>query len=111
MLGFSPSLKVFVASEPVSMRLSFDGLRAWAETTLHKNPFGEHLFVFFNRKRDKVKLLYWDRNGFCLWYKRLEQGRFPKLRVDKACYRMRMAELNLLLEGIDLCDGRRLRMI
>lgn len=102
---------VYMVNTPVSMHKSFDGLSALVQSQLKLSPLQAHLFVFFNRTRDKVKLLYWDRNGFFIWYKRLEQGRFPALKVSGSHYKLTVAELNLLLEGIDLCDKSRLRAL
>jgi len=67
---------VYVYKQPVDMRKAINGLSVMVEGILALNPFSGHLFVFGNRKRDKVKILYWQRNGFCLWYKRLERDRF-----------------------------------
>lgn len=112
MLGLAPHTKVFVASNPVSMHKSFDGLAALVQAQFKLEPISEQIFIFFNRKRDKVKCLYWDRNGFCLWYKRLEKGRFPKLRINSnKPIKMTLIELSMLLEGIDLCHPKRLRVI
>jgi transposase len=108
-IGLPPSVKVYVASEPTDMRRSFDRLAATVEGVLHHDPFSGHLFVFMSRGGDRVKILWWDRGGFCLWYKRLEEGtfRFPERAGD--CYEIESAELALLLEGIDLAGARRRR--
>ena len=86
------------------MRKSIDGLSALVEGTLALNPFSTHLFVFTNRRRDKVKCLYWETNGFCLWYKRLEKQRFqwPTHLAQGATIILTGQQLNWLLDGFDL---------
>ena len=109
MLSMPASVKVFVASGAVDMRKSIDALSSLVKDVLNKDPFLGHLFVFCNRRGDKIKILYWDRNGFCLWYKRLERGIFRLPRVQEKVFMICSNELNLLLEGIDLTDRTRLR--
>lgn len=108
MLNLPPSVKVFIASGATDMRKSIDALSFMVQDNLQEDPLSGHLYVFCNRRGDKVKILYWDRNGFCLWYKRLERGvfRFPK--VQEKVFTISPNELNLLLEGIDLTDKNRL---
>jgi transposase len=108
MLNLPPSVKVFIASGVTDMRKSIDALSLMVQEKLRADPLSGHLFVFCNKRGDKVKILYWDRNGFCLWYKRLERGifRFPK--VQEKVFTISPNELNLLLEGIDLTDRNRL---
>lgn len=99
-------LPVYVAADAVDMRKSIDGLARLVEESLPTSPFSGGLFVFFNRTRDKVKLLWWDRHGFWLAYKRLEKGRFRlPATVD-----LTLPELALVLEGIDL-SARRLQPV
>ena len=106
-----PSVRVFVASVPVDLRLSFDSLAACTEDLLHQDPLSGHLFVFRNRQGDRVKILYWDRTGYCLWYKRLEKGTFRLPSGPEGC-EISTAELILLLEGIDLAGARqRMRFV
>lgn len=101
------SVRVFVASVPVDLRWSFDRLAACAQTVLDQDPLSGHLFLFRNRSGDRAKILYWDRTGYCLWYKRLEQGTFRLPRTSAASVELSTAELILLLEGIDLAGARR----
>jgi transposase len=111
MMMLPPGIKVFIATTPVDMRKSFDGLAAIIQTSLQQNSFSGHLFVFFGKKRDRIKIFYWDRNGFCYWYKRLEKGRFPLPQVPGASFTVSAQELCLLLEGIDLTHPKRLRAV
>ncbi|MFQ5620104.1 MAG: IS66 family insertion sequence element accessory protein TnpB [Rhodospirillales bacterium] len=110
MLTWPPSVRVFVHLGPADMRRSFDGLAAMTREIIGRDPLSGHLFVFFNRRRDRVKILYWDRTGLCLWYKRLEEGVF-RLPVpsDPNQHGVEMAsvELSLILEGIDLSRAKR----
>ena len=93
---------VYVAREAVDLRKSIDGLALWVETSLPVSPLSGSVFVFFNRGRDKVKSLWWDRHGFWVAYQRLERGRF-RGHVPE---RLSFAELTLLLEGVDLSVKR-----
>ena len=111
MLNLPPSVRVFVATDITDMRKSIDSLSALVEDVLKKDAFSGHLFVFCNRRGDKIKILYWDRNGFCLWYKRLERGIFRLPKSQSKVFTMAPNELNMLLEGIDLTDKDRLRAV
>ena len=96
-------VEVYLYRGVVDMRKSIDGLSAIVEQELGVSPFGPQLFVFCNRQRDKVKIVYWERSGFVLWYKRLEKARFPWPRRDlEEVVEMSGRELNWLLDGIDL---------
>jgi transposase len=106
MLMPPPSVRVFVASVPVDLRRSFDSLAACTEQLLQQDPLSGHLFVFRNRPGDRVKILYWDRTGYCLWYKRLEKGTF-RLPRGPGGVEISAAELVLLLEGIDLAGAQK----
>lgn len=108
--GLPPSVKIYFARDLVDMRNGIDGLRAMVEGALKKDPYEGHLFVFVGKSKDKVKILFWDKNGFVLHMKRLEKGRFQLPIVDerKAKVEMEAAELAMLLQGIDL-NAKRLR--
>jgi transposase len=110
MFGLPPSVKIHFATTLVDMRNGIDGLRAVVEQTLKKDPMSGHLFVFVGKSKDKVKVLFWDRSGFVLYLKRLEQGRFQMPVVDEKRGHVEMdpAQLAMLLGGIDL-NARRLR--
>jgi transposase len=93
---------VLLCRAPVDFRKSINGLSILVEEALGQDPFSPQLFVFINRKHDKVKILYWERSGFVLWYKRLEKQRFPWPHADaKEVVTMTGRELNWLLDGID----------
>lgn len=109
MLGLPPSVRIHFATDLVDMRNGIDGLRAVVEGALKKDPYAGHLFVFVGKSKDKVKILFWDRNGFVLYLKRLERGRFQLPIVDERRKHVEMepAQLAMLLDGIDL-NARRL---
>ena len=100
MLSLPPSVRVFVCTVPTDLRKSFDGLCALVQAVLKQDPFSGHLFTFLNRRKDKVKILYWDRSGFFLMYKRLEEGTF--WMPERAEIGAR--ELMLVLEGIEASE-------
>lgn len=102
MLSLSPAVRIFVATAPTNMHLSFDRLAALARDVIQHDPLSGHLFVFRNRAGDKLKILGWDRSGFCLWYKRLERGVFHVPATTTTHIELEAAELLLLLDGIDL---------
>ena len=109
MLMLPAGLKIFVANEPLDMRKSFTGIASALQARFQRQATSGHLYVFHNRRGDKIKLFYWDRNGFVQWYKQLEQGRFRFPRHPKAMYEISNSDLALLLEGIDLLHQQRLR--
>lgn len=94
---------VYVCRDVVDFRKGIKSLSVLVEGTLALDPFSEHLFVFCNRKRDKVKVLYWERNGFCMWQKALEQARFkwPRKAHDEVIT-LTGQQLNWLLDGYDI---------
>lgn len=112
MILLPASVRVYVASEPVSMRRSFEGLSNEVRSVLGRDPMSGHLHVFFNRARDAVKILVWTRGGYTQIYKRLEGGRFAwagRLHGGQSCIEIAAHELQLLLEGIDLSGARQRR--
>lgn len=107
MLSFPAAIQVFLCTQPCDMRRSFDGLSMMAEHIIRCNPFSGHLFVFCNRRSDRVKILYWDRDGWAIWYKRLEVGTFQFPFTGTGRKEIAAWELAVLLEGIDLKKGKR----
>lgn len=109
MLNLPPSVQIFIATEPLDMRKSIDGMSAIVTCVLKKDVFKGALFVFCNKRGDKIKIFYWDRNGYCFWYKRLERGvfRLPRITTGKS-FSVSSNELNLILEGIELTHRQRL---
>ncbi len=103
-LGLPPSVRIYFATQLVDMRNGIDGLRAVVEQVLKRDPNEGHLFVFVGKRRDMLKILFWDRNGYVVYFKRLERGRFQLPAVDERHTRIEMepAELAMLLDGIDL---------
>ena len=101
--------RVFVCTAPTDMRKSFDGLCGLVSDALKLDPLCGALFLFCNRRRDRLKLLYWDNDGYALWYKRLEQGTFqvPAAASDSRHVILTPGELAMMLDGIDLSQVRR----
>lgn len=110
-LNLPPAVRLYVATEPVDMRKSFDGLAALVEHHLAEDPLSGHLFCFFGRRLDRVKILWLDHGGYALFYKRLERGRFrlPEATFGARAVTLRAGELALILEGIDLRGARHRR--
>ena len=108
MTNFS-ELRVFLCLLPTSMRFSFDRLMGLGERTFNQDPLSGHLFLFVNRDRDRIKILFWDRDGFCIWYKRLERGVFEMPAGDQAGVELNYKQLSRMLGGLDLRSGRRRR--
>ena len=94
-------VRVFLYVDPVSMRLSFDGLYALTRHSLRQDPLSGHLFAFINRRATQIKVLYFDRTGLCVWAKRLEQGRLISNWDQVTTREMDWTGLKLLLEGIE----------
>jgi transposase len=109
MLTVAAGAKVFLAAEPVDLRRGHDGLTALVRTRFKMDPLDGDLFVFVGRRVDRVKVLFWDRGGFVLYYKRLARGRFRMPRVPAGADRIVLdgTELAMLLGGFDLVSARR----
>jgi transposase len=104
-------ITIYLAQEPVDFRLGINGLSVVVEATLRFDPFSRNLFCFTNKRKNQIKVLYWQRTGFCLWQKRLEEERFrwpvhlPPLASDRArppVVELTEEQLHWLLEGLDL---------
>ena len=109
MLTLPPSVRVYMAAEPVDLRRGHDGLVAIVRASWKLDPFAGHLFVFLGKRLDRVKILAWDRNGFVLYYKRLSKGRFRPPKIEAGAERVEMdaTTLAMLLDGIDVTYVRR----
>lgn len=102
MLRPSSDVSVYLYADPVDMRKSIDGLSALVEQEMALSPFADAVFVFCNRGRDKIKILCWERNGFIVWYKRLEKQRFHWRRDSGGITNLDGYVLNSLLDGLDI---------
>lgn len=103
MITLSPSGEILLYREPTDMRKSFDGLSGIVREQLSREPTDGSLFLFLNRRQDRIKALYWDRDGLALWYKRLEVGSFERIgRGGQAAVRIDATELSMLLGGVSL---------
>lgn len=110
MLSISGQVKVFLAAQPTDMRKSFDTLAALVSEVLRQDPLSGHLFVFRSKRGDRVKILYWNTQGYALWYTRLEVGtfRFPtSANEEQTSLTISAADLAMLLDGIDLSSVKR----
>lgn len=97
--------RVYLALGSTDMRKSINGLSILVENSLEMDPFCGHLFAFCNRRRNILKILHWDRNGFCLWHKRLEKHKFKWPDLPEEIIEVGHRELGWLLEGLDLCQA------
>ena len=102
-------LRIFVCTAAIKMNFSFDSLMGLAQRIFDQDPLAGHLFLFFNRKRDRMKILFWDVDGFCIWYKRLEVGVFqlPAATGGQQGLELNCSQLHRILSGLDLRNGRR----
>ncbi len=101
--------RIYLCTSPTDMRKGFDTLAALVKEFLAQDPLSGHLFLFVGRAKDRLKILYWDADGFALWYKRLEEGTFrlPRVRGEDASVELKASELAMMLEGIDLKSIKR----
>jgi transposase len=109
-LSLPPSVRLFVATQPVDGRKGADSLMVIVRDVFRHDPLSGHLFVFFSMRRDRVRIVYWDRNGFAMWTKRLEHRRFRLSFADRGkldVTAIEAAELALILEGIELEGAKR----
>ena len=109
MLSFPPAVRIWLGTAPVDLRRSFDGLAEQVLQHLQSDPLSGHVFVFRNTRSDRIKLLYWDEDGYVIVYKRLEAGtfRWPVAAAGQARLTLRAGELAMLLDGIDWQTARR----
>ena len=109
MLTWPANVRVFLCTQPTDMRKQFDGLHALVTPIFGEDVFDGHLFLFLNRRRDRIKVLYWDQDGLALWCKRLEAGRYelPATHGDATGIEIDATTLSLILGGVDLSSVRR----
>jgi transposase len=107
MMHLPASVRVYLCTSACDMRRSFDGLQALVTQSMQLDAFGGHLFVFSNRRRDRIKILYWDRDGWALWAKRLEAGTYAFRFEASPSAEITAGELSALLEGLDLGNATR----
>ena len=103
------AVRIYLCVQPADMRRGFDTLAAQVKEFLKHDPFSGNLFLFVGRGKDRLKMLYWDTDGFALWYKRLEEGtyRMPRVSSNGVSVELKASELAMLLEGIDLKSIKR----
>lgn len=108
-LDGAQGVRIWLAVEPTDMRCGFDRLAERVKAVMDQDPLGNSLFVFRSRRGDRLKILTWDRDGFVLWYKRLESGVFklPRAETGKRSVELRASELAMVLDGIDMSKLKR----
>lgn len=109
MLSFPTNATIYFCAAPVDLRKSFDGLSGLVESVFQRNVLDGHLFLFVNKRRDRIKALWWDRDGCVLWYKRLESGTFetPAVAPGQSHLTLDATELAMLLGGVSLAGAKR----
>ena len=110
MIALPPQIRVFLYRLPTDMRKSFNGLVALTESALKQDPLSGSFFVFVNRRRDRIKILYWGQTGFCIWYQQLQKGTYQLPAADALeeleTIEVTRSQLSLILDGIDLSSAR-----
>lgn len=107
MLSISPAVSIFLYTEPTDMRKSFDGLSGIVRSALEADPTDGSLFLFINRRRDRLKILHWDGAGFWLYYRLLEAGTFEVIASEGQCTQIDSTQLAMLLGGVSLVRVKR----
>jgi transposase len=107
MIMLPSAMRIFLCTRPTDMRNGFDGLTGLVQECFGQDPLTGHLFLFINRRRDRIKILYFDRDGLAIWYKRLEAGSFEMPRTDEPDgIELQQAQLAMILSGIDMKSAR-----
>ena len=108
MLGLPNGSKIFLCAQPVDFRRGFDGLSGIVESVFGMNVLDGHLFLFINRRQDRIKAFWWEPGGLILWYKRLEQGTFevPRVTEDQTHVTIDATQLAMLIGGVPLASAR-----
>lgn len=109
MLSLPPSVRIYVCVAAADMRKGFDGLAALAREVIAEDPLSGHLFVFRNRQADRIKVLYWDRDGYAIWQKRLERGSFAFPASKAKRMELTSVQLHMILQGMDLAKVQQCR--
>lgn len=109
MLNVSAHVRIFIVLGATDLRKGFDGLMRLVSDVVKQDALSGHLFVFVNRRKDRVKLMYWDRDGLCIWYKRLETGTFqmPRANDKQRSLELEPAQLSMILGGLDIRSARK----
>lgn len=107
MLSLPSRTRMFLCMTPVDMRKSFDALFGIVQQEFRQDPLSGHLFLFVNRRRDRMKAIFWDDDGFVIWYKRLEVGTWQIPTSTSSTMQLEIHELAMILRGIDLRSARR----
>lgn len=107
MLAFRDDAAIYLRTGATDMRKSINGLSALVQNEMRLDPFGNCYFLFCGRSRRIIKLLYWDRTGFALWYKRLEKDRFPWPQAEEEARKITVSQVHWLLSGIDFFKAHR----
>jgi transposase len=110
MIALSPQVRVLLYRQPTDMRKSFHGLVALTESELEEDPLSGSMFVFLNRRRDRIKILYWGQTGYCIWYQQLQKGTYqlpdPESFDQRDVLEVSRSQLSLILDGIELSSAR-----
>lgn len=101
-------VKIFVRTEPADFRKQINGLTILIQEEMTEDLFGRNIFLFCNKSRNRIKIIYWDKNGFCQWLKRLEKDRFPWPKNEKEVKEITLEQLKLLLSGIDFWKAHKI---
>lgn len=109
MLSITANVQIYLCTAPTDMRKSFDGLSALVASAMNQDVLSGHLFLFLNRRGDRIKLMWWDRDGLAIWMKRLQAGTFevPKGGADQSCLELDATQLALLLTGVSMASAQR----
>lgn len=110
MIALAPQVRIFLHRHPTDMRKAFHGLVALTESVLKRDPLSGDMFVFVNRRRDRIKILYWGQTGFCIWYQQLQRGTYQlpsqESLEESDSLELTRSRLSLILDGIDLSSAR-----
>ena len=107
MLSVSPSVPIFLYTQPTDMRKGFDGLSGIVRSAFNVDPLDGSMFLFVNRRRNRLKILHWDGSGFWLYYKLLEAGTFEVIRAEGKCVQIDATQLAMILGGVSLVTAKR----